>query len=51
MDPGCTSRGDSSEEDLRVSPACSNGRDDDGDGLTDFGEDPDCMFAGDRSEG
>lgn len=32
-------------------PACSNGVDDDGDGLVDFPEDPDCSSASDDSEG
>lgn len=31
-------------------PACSNGRDDDGDGLVDFPGDPGCAFANDDSE-
>ena len=43
-------RGDADETDLRIPPACSNGRDDDRDGLVDYGEDPDCDFAGDRTE-
>ncbi|MDZ7785359.1 MAG: hypothetical protein U5K56_21195 [Halioglobus sp.] len=32
-------------------PACSNGVDDDGDGLTDFPDDPGCATADDLDEG
>lgn len=32
-------------------PACSNGQDDDGDGLTDYPYDPDCFDSTDESEG
>ncbi|MEE2787654.1 MAG: hypothetical protein VX589_09970 [Myxococcota bacterium] len=51
QDPGCTSAGDLTEQDLRIPPACSNGRDDDEDGAIDYPNDPDCLFAGGRSEG
>ena len=50
QDPGCTSRGDDTEQNLRIAPACNNGRDDDSDGVIDFPNDPDCQFAGGRSE-
>ena len=41
----------SDRQDLRIPPACANGRDDDGDGVIDCPNDPDCLFAEGRSEG
>lgn len=34
----------------QIKPECGNGLDDDGDGKTDFGEDPDCSSENDNSE-
>jgi hypothetical protein len=50
MDVGCSARGDESEEAPRSSPECSNGRDDDEDGLVDYPDDPGCAGRGDRGE-
>ena len=41
---------DTDEIDPLAAPVCSNGFDDDGDGLIDFGEDPECSSAADRDE-
>ncbi|MCA9543665.1 MAG: hypothetical protein KC613_04725 [Myxococcales bacterium] len=45
-DPGCEHGRDDSERDPPEPPVCANGLDDDGDGLTDYPTDPDCVAAG-----
>ncbi|MCA9547940.1 MAG: hypothetical protein KC613_26225, partial [Myxococcales bacterium] len=49
-DPGCERGRDGSEADPAEPPVCANGLDDDGDGLTDYPDDPDCDAAGDPDE-
>lgn len=49
-DPGCRSPWDPSEDAGDAVAICSNGADDDEDGSTDFGGDPDCRGAGGGSE-
>jgi hypothetical protein len=49
-DPGCRSPWDSAEDAGDAIAVCSNGGDDDEDGNTDFGSDPDCRGAGGGSE-
>lgn len=49
-DPGCAYGMDTSEEDPEVTPACADGQDNDGNGLTDYPEDELCVAAGDRYE-
>jgi len=50
MDPGCSSPADPREQDQEEAPQCSNGIDDDGDGITDFPLEPGCSAAGDENE-
>ena len=50
-DPGCSSVADPREQDTPdARPVCSNGLDDDGDGIVDFPLDPGCSAAGDEDE-
>ncbi|MEM9492401.1 MAG: hypothetical protein AAGC55_24860, partial [Myxococcota bacterium] len=53
-DPGCEDISDIDESDDCPTgadcPACGNGVDDDGDGISDYPSDPGCMAAADRSE-
>ncbi len=51
MDPGCDSVDDDTEDpDPNPLPQCSNGSDDDGDGTTDYPDDPGCSNAADDKE-
>ena len=50
-DAQCENANDRNERDVSDGAQCMNGRDDDGDGLIDYGIDPGCSGAGDNSEG
>ncbi len=50
-DPGCTGGDDDDELDPQTPPACLDGVDNDGNGLTDYPADPECDAAGDTREG
>ena len=49
-DPGCYSSTDDDETDPDVPPTCMDTIDNDGDLLTDYPADPDCLSAGDMTE-
>ena len=52
-DPGCSGPDDETEDDPPAgtpAAACANDRDDDGDGFTDYPEDPGCTAMGDTDE-